>query len=251
MSATVTTAPELLAREARTSPAMPARPEALTEYTAAHRSLEISAIVVFGALVSYLFWRLASATSISQLWIIGAAAVTGYVAADFISGIVHWLFDTWGSVDTPLLGRSFIRPFREHHADAMSITRHDFIETNGNNCLASLPVLAGACFLPAATDAGIFALAFLLFTSLGVLATNQFHKWAHVEHPGSIVRQLQRWHLILPSEHHRVHHAAPYATHYCITTGWLNPLLRAADFHRRMERLVTAVTGVEPRRDEP
>lgn len=230
--------------------AAPPRRDALTQYTAAHRALEVGAIVVFGTLALYLFWRLASATSISRLWILGAAAVMGYLAADFVSGVVHWLFDTWGSVNTPVLGQSFIRPFREHHSDAMSITRHDFIETNGNNCLASVPVLAVACFVPVATDVGLFAMALLLFTSLGVFATNQFHKWAHVERPGRIVRRLQRWHLILPSEHHRVHHAAPYATHYCITTGWLNPLLRSVDFHRRMERLVTAATGIEPRKDE-
>lgn len=218
-------------------------------YSPAHRVVEILAILVFGALAAYLWWRLATATRVSQLWIIGAAAVAGYVVADFMSGIVHWLFDTWGSVDTPVLGRGFIRPFREHHRDATSITRHDFVETNGNNCFASMPVLATACFIPIETSLGILATAFLLFTSLGVLATNQFHKWAHMENPGRVVRRLQRWHLILPSDHHEVHHTAPYATNYCITTGWLNPLLRATDFYRRMERVATAVTGAEPRKD--
>lgn len=224
--------------------------EALTEYSAAHRAVEVVAIVAFAGLAAYLSWRLVTTARGPQLWIIGVAAFAGYVAADFLSGVVHWLFDTWGSVDTPVLGRSFIRPFREHHADAMSITRHDFIETNGNNCFASVPVLMGACFISLDTDLGVFATAFVLFLSLGVFATNQFHKWAHMENPGRFVRRLQRWHLILPSEHHRVHHSAPYATHYCITTGWLNSALRATDFYRRMERVITMVTGAEPRDDE-
>ena len=92
--------------------------------------------------------------------------------------------------------------------------------------------------------------AFVLFLSLGVFATNQFHKWAHMEDPGRTIRRLQRWHVILPSDHHSIHHSAPYATHYCITTGWLNPILRATDFYRRVERVVTMVTGAEPQGDE-
>ena len=65
----------------------------------------------------------------------------GLLAADLVSGMVHWAGDTLCDEDTPVLGRHFIRPFREHHVDPKAITRHDFIETNGNNCIASMPVL--------------------------------------------------------------------------------------------------------------
>lgn len=41
------------------------------------------------------------------------AAVLGVITADFGSGFVHWMADSYGSVELPIFGRNFIRPFRE------------------------------------------------------------------------------------------------------------------------------------------
>ena len=130
--------------------------------------------------------------------------------SDFLSGFVHWAGDTVGDESTPIFGPNFVRPFRFHHVDPEDITRHDFIETNGNNCIVAAPVLLLVlALLPATTGVLFYTCVVIACTALFVFCTNQFHKWAHTKNPAGWVRLLQRAGLILSPTHHSVHHAAP------------------------------------------
>jgi ubiquitin-conjugating enzyme E2 variant len=113
-------------------------------------------------------------------------------------------------------------------------------------------VLAAGLLLPTHAEWTPPALAFIVSLCMGIFATNQFHKWAHFEQHelSPAIRLLQRMHLILPADHHDVHHTAPYERHYCITSGWLNVPLNTLGFFRGVERAITAVTGVQPRKDD-
>jgi ubiquitin-conjugating enzyme E2 variant len=65
-----------------------------------------------------------------------------------------------------------------------------------------------------------------------------------------VLKVLQKLHLVLPPGHHQIHHTAPFDTYYCITTGWLNWPLAKIGFYRHMERLITALFGLIPRKDD-
>jgi hypothetical protein len=173
------------------------------------RAVEISAVVLF-------FVLLVLSSEKLEVRYLPLAALCGWLLADLFSGLVHWALDTFGSIRTPVVGPAFIRPFREHHADPQGMTRHDFVEVNGASCLGCLPLLM-ASFL-----ADGFVHALLLCTCLGILFTNQCHKWAHMDKPPALVRFLQRLRLVLRAEEHRRHHTPPYNTHFCTANGWLN-----------------------------
>lgn len=177
-----------------------------------------------------------------RVFAICAGAVLGYLVADIVSGLVHWFCDTFFHDDTPLIGPAFIHPFREHHVDPLAITRHGFFEVNGNNCLALLPLVTAVLLLGAPLEGepvpALFVQSTALAFALVTFATNQFHKWAHQERPVAAVRWLQATGLILSPVHHGRHHSQPYRQAYCITAGWLDPVLDRTHLFERIERAI-------------
>jgi plasmanylethanolamine desaturase len=217
-------------------------------YSRAVRNFEIASIAGFAVVMSWLLTTIAPRIA-DNPFLAAAAFMVGFIAADFGSGFVHWLADTWGTAEWPIIGKALIRPFREHHVDQKEITRHGFIETNGNNCFISSPVATIAALLPDGTFC--FFLAAMTFSMcLAIFGTNQFHKWAHMDSPPPYARVLQRANLILPPEHHAVHHTAPFAKYYCITVGWLNEALFRLRFFQILEKIVVRLTGLIPREDD-
>jgi len=218
-------------------------------YSPAVRRFDIASIAVYCCVMAWLLSRLLP-LSPTYPWLMASAFMTGFVLADFVSGFVHWRADTWGSPDMPVIGQALIRPFREHHVDQKEITRHDFIETNGNNCFISIVPAVCAALVPLTDPANVFTATAIFSVTLWVLLTNQFHKWSHLDEPPRWVALLQRLNLVLPRDHHAVHHSAPYTKYYCITVGWLNEPLHRLRFFQTLEWIVTATTGLVPREDD-
>lgn len=198
------------------------------------RALNVVSIAVFAIYFAIITAEVVQLTEMLGVWTVVFSAIVGYILADFLSGFVHFFGDTFGSPTTPIIGPTFVFPFREHHVEPEAITHHDFVETNGHNCLVSIPVMmimAHVLFKYVMVSAlASFAFATSYFLILCVFLTNQFHKWAHMKHTPAPIRFLQRTRLILSPGHHKIHHTSPYNRYFCITTGWLNFLLDRARF---------------------
>jgi ubiquitin-conjugating enzyme E2 variant len=226
------------------TPALPQHPQV----SALSRGLERGALIAAPALVLMLVaMRGAAPQPLDGVTLL--LVVLGILAADFVSGLVHWAADTWGSKDWPLIGERLIEPFRVHHVNPRDICRRDMIDLNGDIALLSLPLLVWALHLPLADSrhAVEFVAAFVAFT----LPTNLIHRWAHAGRDAPwLARQLQRSGLILSPRRHHPHHRSPFDRDYCIVNGWCNPLLRATRFWRGAERLVSKLSGAVPRADD-
>lgn len=215
--------------------------------TPAHAFLEHSTSilfpVLFGANVYFSFDRL---YELKLLWLAALAIPLAFVLGDFVGGLVHWAADTYFSEDTPVVGPALVKPFRQHHIFPRDICTHTLVSIVGNVCILAVPVLALCLFLLWVSQHGLLAFA-ILGTSLmaaATVATNVFHKWAHQERPSAGVRWLQRLRLVLEPRHHQLHHTEPFEIHYCITNGWLNPLLNKIRFFRKLEAILRFL-GIE------
>jgi ubiquitin-conjugating enzyme E2 variant len=179
---------------------------------------------------------------------IAAGLLVGYLGADLLSGSVHWFCDTFFSEDTPIIGRTVIWPFRDHHRHPTAITGYRLLEQDGTSYFVLIPplVTAIAAGPPEGSALALATHAALCGFALGAYGTNLFHKWAHSDAVPPLVGWLQRRRLILSPEAHLVHHRT-YTGGYCVTSGWLNRGLDAVDFFGRAERLVRFVCR-RPRR---
>lgn len=195
------------------------------------RSLESIGLLSFLSLTGLAFYRLFAADPLASLGWTLLAIPCAYYLADLLTGLVHWVCDSFGSEATPLWGPMLVGPFRRHHRDPQEITRISLIENLGASAIAGSVVLV--LLHPEAGAQGFLWHLWLWFLFLSFLS-NLFHRWSHwprSEKPRWLI-WLQNHHVILPTEAHLVHHRPPFRVNYCILSGWANGLTNRVPWAR-------------------
>lgn len=172
------------------------------------------------------------------------AKVVGALAAiDFVSGLVHWAEDTFGTESTPVIGPWIVTPNVLHHRDGQAFVDKGWWASSWDLALASSAIAGVAYAL------GWFGPAVVVFALAGANA-NQIHKWCHAPRraPG-VVRLLWRAGVLQRPVQHARHHRGAKNEAYCVVTPYLNPVLDTLGFWRALERLVVPFTGA-PRRED-
>jgi ubiquitin-conjugating enzyme E2 variant len=163
---------------------------------------------------------------------------------DFLSGLIHWLEDSYGQPDWPITGRLVTQPNIVHHYDPRYFTKHTWLKS------AEVLLGIGGIILVIAALADAFTWHVALLLLLGINA-NEFHKWTHQsarERP-KIATWLQRVRILQTPAHHAQHHLRGKDTHYCVLTNFVNPVLDKLGFWRTLEASVAIFLGAEKRED--
>ena len=173
------------------------------------------------------------------MWVVEAVAAV--LLADFLSGLAHWLEDSYFTPDTPLLGATIAKNVL-HHDDPDVFTRNPWHVTIRSSVICSL--VLGACL----ASAGLLGRVWVAALCLAAFA-NQVHKWSHLRGQAvpRVVRWLQQLGVLASTAQHARHHRADKDTRYCVMTNAVNPVLDALRFWAALELLVGSVTGARPR----
>jgi ubiquitin-conjugating enzyme E2 variant len=190
----------------------------------------------------------AAAVSWRTIPVVVGAAFVGILTCDLVSGLVHWACDTFFSENTPVIGRTLIEPFREHHRDPLAITRRTFLRVSSSNLLVvgCLLGLVSSWHVISAVPYSPFVDVWVASFACAAALTNQLHKWAHLSHVPWPIARLHATGAILTPAHHARHHAVESGGAFCITVGWLNPILDRIGLFSALERLLVGRSVFQP-----
>jgi len=180
------------------------------------------------------------------------ALLAGVYAADLVSGLLHWAFDTWFDEDITFLRRMVLQ-VREHHVFPNRIFHISFLHDAGTLSWISLiltaPVVLGVMLFGAGPAGGSVILATAIFSVL-LVSMLAFHKCGHRARQPLWIRLLQRSGLLLSVHHHSQHHLGNHDYNYCIINGWADRTLGRLGLFRGLEWVISRLSGAQPQRND-
>ena len=157
---------------------------------------------------------------------------------DFITGIFHWLEDSYGTEKTPILGKHIIAPNRLHHKEPRFFVQRPVWRRNRTTSSVAIIILSYHLFNDSLTWTwALFLGAFI----------NEIHCWSHrsPKENGTVINFMHCYSLVQTPKHHSRHHRHPNNTCYCTFTNLLNPLLDRIGFFKHLELFIEYALGIK------
>lgn len=198
------------------------------------------------------WWLVLNATEGNLAWpVLTVLVLIGFFLADFFTGLIHWVTDTW--FDEVQFTR-MVSIAREHHLYPHHILGYGFRDYVGYTSWPA--VLLFAPMLPwllLRSEVSPVTYGWVLVCSV-VCALSFFgthlHRFGHQRSENPLVRFLQSARLLISPQYHAQHHGGIHDTHYCVVNGWANVVCDAIGFWRGLEKLAHWLSGAVPRHND-
>ncbi len=204
-------------------------------------------------LLGGLLWLLAAWRQSPPAWPgVLLAILAGSYAADLVSGLLHWAFDTWFDENVAFLRRMVLQ-VREHHVYPNRIFRIGFLDDAGVLSWIAMiltgPLILWTILSGAGPAAGSVVMAAVVFNVL-LVTMLEFHKCGHRARQPLWIRLLQRSGLLLSTRHHSQHHLGNHDDNYCIVNGWADRTLGRLGLFRGLEWVIARWSSAQPQRND-
>lgn len=171
--------------------------------------------------------------------------ISAYLMADFLTGIYHWIKDTYFGPFTPFIGKKLIWSSRLHHIRPRYVIEFSDWELFSSSAKWTLLWMGPFFYFTGIT---IFMVTLLITISLN----DVIHKYAHmfdIERP-IWATIMQKIYIFQSHDEHHLHHISPHEINYCPITPYVNIILEKIDFWKKIEFFIEKYLGIKPRAKE-
>jgi ubiquitin-conjugating enzyme E2 variant len=171
--------------------------------------------------------------------------ILGYLLADFIMGIYHWIKDTYFSPFTPIIGKSLIWGSRLHHIRPRHVIEFSDWNLFSNSAKWTLLWMGPLIYFTGFTT-------FVISLFLTISLNDVIHKYAHMmDHERPMwATIIQKLYIFQSHDEHHLHHISPHEINYCPITPYINIILEEFSFWKKMESIIECHLRIKARAKE-
>lgn len=176
--------------------------------------------------------------------------ISGFIAADLLSGLFHWFEDTYLDycINIPILS-DISKDNELHHYFPRSILAYSYLEQISVTLPLTIAVvvIVYICFPKWAVKHYAFMISLFIFGSV----SNLIHRFSHMracEIPFPL-NVIQYTGILCSHDHHSMHHTL-INEKYCVISEYSNHILDNIGFWRGLEMLIYLVSGIHPSRKQ-
>jgi len=171
--------------------------------------------------------------------------IIGYILADLVTGIFHWVEDSYLDycIDVPIIS-DIAKDNELHHYFPRTILSYSYLE----NMYVTFPLTIIFLLILYLLNKSLFKYVYLIASfAFFSITSNLIHRLSHMRECENlrVITFLQNLGILSSHKTHQVHHLESKSK-YCPISEYNNYILDYIQFWRALEHIIFIVTGIQP-----